>query len=675
VGDILLFQSKAELSAEYNVAGFEQFCRTNLILFGADLPFDNDSWDITSEYPVKGSKKKSRAIFSSYEAARIRRDMPTISPGYKGFAKSYFRYSLTLRSSTQWSNRLAALRVLDHALCAEGLDGQVYKATHDIFSKACLVISKAYQAETAAKIAGQLAEISKFLVENDLCQMKTAWVNPLKKPNDLGIRIGAEADKAREKKLPSKEAIEALAYIFQTPESAAEVFVTSTLALMYCFPQRINEVVRLPYNCEVEEDDEQKPHYGLREPGSKGFDDSVRWIVPTMEPVARAAIKNLKDASSEARKVALWYEKNPAKVYLLPEFEYLREKTYVTQDEVGAILYGKLKPMKSWCNAEKVGIVIPKHYSFVDVERVVLGKLPKDIFQTSPALKYSESLFIVRRFELDATLNAYACIVDRISHGEITARLGSSGSATSIFEKRGFKEVDGTVIDMRSHQARHYLNTLAQANGASQLDIAMWSGRADPSQNSVYDHVTPGEILTKTKAIAVAAGSQLFSGVTEIPKVRVVAHRDDATGKLITGTAHATLYGMCRHDYASSPCQIHRDCLNCHEHVCVKGNTVKLENIRRLRNETEVLLTKAEVAEQQSKHGASRWVVHQRKTLIHCEQLLSILENPAISDGALVALTEIRSASRFEQVGFLRQEKLEQPKRNKLLEKMKNAKN
>lgn len=674
MSDVLLFKSKAELSAEHNLAAFEKYCRHELVLFGVDLQFDDDVWDITATYHTKGSNKKSRAIFSSYDAARSRNDLPAMSPGFVGFAKSYFRYSLSLKGSTTWSNRLAALRVLDHALCIEGLNGKVNHATYDVFAAACRVIKRDYQAMTAPKIAGQLEKIGDFLLEQGLCQMKMAWVNPLRRPSDTGIRVGAEADKARDEKLPSKEAIEALAFIFQTPASLAELFVTSALAVMYCFPQRINEVVRLPYECEVEYDSEQKPHYGLREPGSKGFNDSVRWILPTMESVARRAIKNIKEASSKARQAALWYEAHPHEIYLLPECEYLREKQYVNEEEVGLMLYGRPRPMRQFCVNEKVKPVMPKHYLFKDIERVVLGKLPQDICEPTAGLKYSDSLFICCRFDLDEKLNAYSCIIDRISPGEITSRLTSSGSANSIFERRGLKERDGTALEMRSHQARHYLNTLAQSNGASQLDIAMWSGRADPSQNSAYDHVSAGEILSKTRAIAVAVGSQLFAGVTEIPKIRVVAHRDDTTGKLITGTAHATLYGMCRHDFASSPCPIHRDCLNCHEHICVKGAQVKLANIRRLRDETEVLLAQAEAAEQQSKYGASRWVVHHRKTLVHCKQLVSILENPAIADGALVALSEVRSASRFEQVAFLRQEKLGEPKKNKLLERLRNGK-
>ncbi len=675
MGNVLLFTPKSELSAEKNLQGFEQFCRSELTIFGIDLPFDENTWDLTAAFTAKGKTKTLRAIFSSHNAARAKKDLPAMSAPFLGFAKAYFRYTLSLRSSTAWSNRLAALRILDDALCEEGHDGMVHKATHDVFVRGAQRIAKDYQAQTASKIAGELAHIGRFLVEHELCVMNSIWVSPIKKPNDANIRVGKVADKAREEKLPSKEAIQAIAYIFQNPADAADVFVSSSLALLHCFPQRINEVARLPFDCEVEYDSSQQPQYGLREPGSKGFKDSVRWVVATMEGVARAAIRNLKKASSDARNVALWYESDRTKIYIPSELEYLREQEYLTQEEVSLLLYGVPDGAKGWCQREKIKMAIPKHYRFSEIERAVLGKLPKDFPITPTGLKYSETLFIARRFEMDATLATYQCLVDFLSPDVLTSRLGKSGSATSIFDRLAFKELDGSPICLNSHQIRHYLNTLAQSNSASQLDIAMWSGRADVSQNAVYDHVTHETIIASASALAVAGSSQLFAGTTNIPKIRVVAHRDDATGKLITGTAHATLYGMCRHDYAASPCQIHRDCLNCHEHVCVKGNNVKLENIRRMRDETAMLLAKAEVAEKNSEHGASRWVVHQSKTLAHCNELLDILENPFVQDGALIALAEVRSASQFEQMRFLRQEVERTPRKNKLLERMRNGKN
>jgi hypothetical protein len=598
-----------------------------------------------------------------------------MSAGFTGFAKSYFRYSLSLRPSTAWANRLTALRILDDALDAEGHEGMVHKATYDAFVYGAQRVVKEYQPDSAHKIGGELAHIAKFLVENDLCLMNSIWNNPIKKSRDPNIRVGMAADKARENKMPSIEAIEAIAYIFQNPMTPADVFVSSAVAAMHCFPQRINEVVRLSFNCEVEYDSAEQPQYGLREPGSKGFNDSVRWVIGTMEPVARAAIRKLKEASSEARKVALWYEEKPTKIYIDPEFAYLRSLEYLSQEEVSLLLYGVPDGAKKWCSNHGIKEVTPNHFPFSEIERVVLGKLPKGFPIAPTGLKYSETLFIARRFELDAKLGTYRCLVDTISSGELASRLGKSGSATSIFDKYGFKELDRTPVSMNSHQCRHYLNTLAQANGASQLDIAMWSGRADVSQNATYDHVSHETIIAAANSLAVAAGSKLFANGTEISKIRVVAHRDDATGKLITGTAHATLYGMCRHDYAASPCPIHRDCMNCHEHVCVKGNKVKLENIRKLRDETAVLLAKAEVAEKNSEYGASRWVVHQRTTLAHCNELVRILENPQVQDGALIVLTEVRSASQFEKMHYIRNEGAVAPRKNMLLERMRNAQN
>jgi hypothetical protein len=671
VSNVLLFKAKAELTVEQNLAVFVQFGRENLKIFGENFVFDENSWDLTQQFTAKGQTKTLRAVFSSYSAARSGKQLPALSTNFIGFAKAYFRYSLSLRSSTAWANKLAALRVLDDALNREGYGGNVHKATFEVFASAGHRIAKDYQPSTAPKIAGELDRIGKFLIEHDLCLMKSNWDNPIRRPNDVHIRVGAAADMARQSKLPSKEAIEAVAYIFRNPTSPAEVFTSSCLAIMHCFPQRINDVIRLPFDCEVEYDvAAKKSQYGLREPGSKGYNDCVRWIIATMEPVGREAISKLKVASGEARKVALWYEANPGKIFIATEFEYLRAKKYLTQEEVSLILYGVPSGAKDWCRREKIATVFPKQYLFSDVEEVILRKLPKDFPNAPSGLKYSETLFIARRFELDATLSTYMCIVDFISHGQLTSRLGKAGSATSMFGRHDFKELDGSPISMNSHQIRHYLNTLAQSNNASQLDIAMWSGRADVSQNSTYDHVSHETILAKTDALAVAAGSTIFTGGNKIPKIRVVAHRDDATGKLITCTAHATLYGMCIHVYSSSPCQLHRDCLNCHEHVCVKGDDAKLKNIRRLRDETKGLLMRAELAEKNSVNGASRWVVHQRETVEHCDMLIAILSDPAIADGALVALKEVRSASRFEQVDFIRQEGELAPRKNKLLERM-----
>jgi len=676
MAEIVYFKSRAELSAVQNVNEFVRLCRDDLTVLGADLPFDSNVWDISDHIESKGRIKAIRVVFSSLAAAKASKPTPTMSANFLPFAKAYFRYWQGLKPTTAWANRLTALRVLDSVLCAEGHEGDVTATTGDLLTQACNVIISQYSKALAPKLAGALQDISDFLIDNELAQASTRWVKPIRKERELGLRVGAVADAAREKKMPSAAAIEGMAYVFRNASEPVEIYVGSTLALLHCAPQRINETVRLTVGCETEATDtEGQVQYGLRWPGSKGFENSIKWILPSMVDVARLAIKKLLEVTTEARKIAVWYEKNPKKIYLPEQLEGLRSKTWLQPAEVSLVLYGDEDPLISedWCVKNKVAKK-DGEYSFEDVQANILKRMPKTFPWAQKGLKYSDALFIVRRFELDATLRMYTCLVDYLPYDQICSRLGKGGSAArTVFETFNLTEDDGTPISLATHQVRHYLNTLAQSNNASQIDIAMWSGRADVRQNAQYNHTTPDQILSNARDLAVSTNSPLFGGDLDTPKPRVSATRDD-TGVLRTGTAHITDYGMCTHDYAMSPCEIHLDCLNCNELVCVKGDAVKTKNIRFVKDETEALLQEAELAERTSVYGASRWVKHHRATLEHCTQLLSILDNPAVAPGALIKLTGIVPASRIAQAEEARNGPVSKAipvRKNKLLERVK----
>lgn len=682
MANVVHFKSRADLAAAQNLAEFVRLCRDDLDVFGADLPFDSNVWDISDHIESKGRTKAVRVVFSSLAAAKLSKATPTMSENFLPFAKAYFRYWQGLRPTTAWANRLAALRVLDSVLCDETYDGDVTATTGDLLTQACNVIIQQYSKALAPKLAGALEDISDFLLENRLVQMSTRWVKPIRKAREQGQRVGKEADAAREKKMPSAAAIEAMAHVFKNASEPIEMYVGSTLALLHCAPQRINETVRLSVGCEVEErDTEGRLQYGLRWKGSKGFENSVKWIIPTMVEVAKLAIQKMQLVTADARKIAIWYEKNPKEVYLPEQLGHLRQKRWLQQSEVSLILFGSDDPLISedWCVKNKV-LKEGGLYSFEDVQANVLKRMPKQFPWAQKGLKYSDALFIVRRFELDATLRMYTCLVDYLPYDQICSRLGKSGSAArTVFERFNLTEDDGTPISLASHQVRHYLNTLAQSNNATQLDIAMWSGRADVKQNVSYNHTTPDQLLSNTRKLAIASNSPLFGGDLSVPKPRVVA-RHDSAGVLRIGSSHITDFGMCTHDYAMSPCGIHGDCFHCNELVCVKGDEVKTKNIRFVRDETERLLKEAEAAENTSVYGASRWVIHHRATLDHCNQLLSILDNPLVEVGALVKLTGIQPASRISQADEVRNGPAspvspEIPVRvNKLLERLKRDK-
>ena len=53
MAEIVLFTPKAELDAAANLSGFVDMCRSKLTVFGADLPFQNDVWDVTEAVATK----------------------------------------------------------------------------------------------------------------------------------------------------------------------------------------------------------------------------------------------------------------------------------------------------------------------------------------------------------------------------------------------------------------------------------------------------------------------------------------------------------------------------------------------------------------------------------------------------------------------------------------------
>lgn len=83
---------------------------------------------------------------------------------------------------------------------------------------------------------------------------------------------------------------------------------------------------------------------------------------------------------------------------------------------------------------------------------------------------------------------------------------------------------------------------------------------------------------------------------------------------------------------------MYRDCINCEEQECIKGEAQKEANLRMLKSETEYLLKQAREALSEEEYGADTWVKHQTLTLERVTALLSILEDPAVPVGTRIRL-------------------------------------
>ncbi len=660
MSDIVRFVQKSKWDAKENLRKFTALCKTKLTTFGADLPFDENVWDITEAINLKGrGSKKTRVPFSTLSTAGDK-NVQFMAEPFLTFAKADFRYSFAMRPTKSPSRRLSALRALEAAIAESGANPDPVHMTAATFNRAAQLVKEHFSEAAAYRIGGQLEMIAKFVSENRLVVVNIDWRNSLRRPSDSS-RVGREFDERRSRKFPSEAALDALPKIFH---AAAEPFINfaSSVAAIFCSaPDRANEVLLLPENCEVRQKNRDGVEaFGLRWWPAKGAEPMVKWVVPSMAEVASTAVGRIRHLSAPARELAIWYEENPNKAYLTDNAEYLRNQEWLSASELNLVLFGRAEaPRQSgtqWCKTRKVPLVKKGraiYAKFADVEAVLLDLLPRGFpwLDKTVGLKYRDALCVVRVNELYTDLNVQVGRLAPITIDQINGWFGGADEASSIFSRSHFREPDGSAIKVTSQQFRHYLNTLAQAGGMSQLDIAKWSGRRDVRQNAAYDHVSADELVLKIRN-SLGDDRQVFGALTEVPK-RVVISRDEFA-RLKVPTAHTTEFGVCIHDYTMAPCQLHADCLNCHEHVCLKGDQVRASRIRVELETAKESLAAAERAQGEGNFGASRWVEHHRLTVERLTQLCAILDDSNVSMDAVIQLSNRPIPSRIDQAADAR---------------------
>ncbi|MDO8208351.1 MAG: integrase [Gallionella sp.] len=645
MSDLILFKPKAELDASENLRGFINSCRNELTVFGADLPFDENVWDITDSINLKGrGNKRHRLVFSNL--ATVNDNSPSsMAVLFLPFAKAYIRYMQGFRPIVGLGPRLTALRVLEAALRENGGDADPTRSDILIFNRAAQMIVEKYSEAAAYRMGGQLEMLADFLAYNKLTTIPARWRNFIKRPGDA-VRVGKEFDERRKDKMPSQAALDALPHIFRNAIEPIDVIVSSVAAMLCASPDRISELLSLPLDCEVRQKNSKTGDeaYGLRWWPAKGAEPMIKWVVPSMASVVQEAIGKIRKLTDESRRIAKWYEEDSGGIYLVGELEYLRGQEWVSMQELAEILgLNSNGSAKAWCNANKIHSTKKGRSDFVrfsDAEKTVIGMLPRDfpLLDKETGCKYSDALFVVRVNQLHAQRGTFNCMIEPISIDQINTGLGERvvHGFPSVFSRFEFVEPDGNDIKVTTHQFRHYLNTLAQAGGLSQLDIAKWSGRKDIRQNAAYDHVTPGQMVQKIRD-AIGDDSTMFGPLAELAKKTLIPR--DEFARLVVPTAHTTELGYCIHDYTMSPCQQHRDCIHCTDLICVKGDEEKERRLRQQLEEARDLLRRADEATKDGYYGSDRWLEHHASTVERLSQLCSIIDDPKVPIGAVIQLS------------------------------------
>lgn len=643
--------ARAKVDAEEKLKSFIASSKSELTSFGADLDFDADKWDVTEYYSKKGHRNSKHGSVTIHFTQRKRNGGEPFCPQLKGFAKAYVRSQLHSQNSASWTRAIRAFRALDAAL--QTLDKHsLVDCDATVFNKASLILQEVVGLSDDSSSGSVLGIIARFMDEHGFVYAPLHNWQYIKRRKSTFAKIGPEFEERRQKLLPSQEALDALPQAFNLATEARDVLVTSLAAILCSAPERINEVLLLREKCEVEQSaSDGRKYLGLRWSGSKGASDHIKWVLPGMADVVRRALVQIRLITAPAREMAMWYERNPTALFLPPPLEYLRAKEILTLDEVGPIanLVPGKRAARKFLNIANVPLVsIPSNRKgrsnvqavrFADLEKYIVSMLPTGfpMYDATRRLKYSEALLVIPfgLFRISGDGAGSPCMFEVFKYHHIGCALGQNANAGSktIFQRVGIDP--DRLITMKSHQFRHWLNTLAQGANLSQVDIAKWSGRVTLRQNDAYDHTSSEEIVTQIRA-SLGDHAKAIGILAEIPKNLPVARAEFA--RMTIPTAHLTLYGFCIHDFTALPCEMFRQCLECREHVCIKGTPGKTQRIEDTLEGARRIRAQAHQAMVDGQFGAADWLPTHDATVARLEQLLAILTDPKIADGAVVLL-------------------------------------
>ncbi len=549
MAEIFEFKPKSQLDAEKNLKQFIVQCKNELTVFGKDLKWDDWKWPKAGNFTKLGVHSRTKD-----EADKLDLD-------FIDFAKAYFRYQQG-HKPTATKNELKPIRVIE----------------------AAQLVRKSYSTGAAYHGGREIERLArfvstKFLVANDL----SSWKNPIPRKKDE-IQTGKKAKERREKMMPEEETLNALAEIFANdPEEPRDIFTSSTFAMTMCAPSRITEILELPVDCEVEDvDSNGVVRYGWRFYGGKGYGGDIKWIPTEMVPDAKKAIERIRRLTEPARKLAKWMEENPDKFYRHDKCPTVSDNKVLTNHQVCeaiGIVAGK-KPGANLGNLNYKNI--NGSYTLETLWKHIKTKRPESFpwLNKKKKIKYSNALFCMTRKLINRQRGTSPVILwkptNNVFNNDLSPRESlKSASHKSIFDRHGYLGKNGVPLKVTSHQTRHFLNTVAQRGGLSQVQIAKWSGRADRKQNRTYNHMSEYEMVARAEELDTAL--TLFGPSGDPDKHLPITIQE--FNMLEKGAAHVTEFGICIHDFTMTPCNKYRDCLNCNEQVCIKGEKEKLKRI------------------------------------------------------------------------------------------------
>jgi hypothetical protein len=630
---VISFKPKSEIDSEKNLVDFISYCKNELTNFNG-VKVNNTIWTWDSNYWTVNFNKVG-------EHSKSRREESLLHKDILNFSKAYVRH----QSGHEGTDELMkAIRCIEKAMLSINGNTLINQVNSAVFDEA-IEVAREFYAEPHQAGKG-LMKLASFLNEKKLVSKNFVWKTSTSRNKDSGIRIGSVARKNRAAKMPDEESLGAIAELFSLYPNLKDrdIFTTSTMALMMSSPDRASEVFLLPVlaNPYYGKDKDGIDRMGLRWFGLKGFGEVIKWVPSVMEPVVNKAIERIKVITEPARNLAKLYEDNIDKFPRHPVCPDVADDKLLTKRECALALGVASAEDGRMCNVNSFlrqrGLKVEDYkYSLTTLLPTIKKELPDKfpILHEESGLKWSDALFCMFKDQLAnsrPTSNTSFWLPTKNTLAEDLKQ--TKKSQKSIFQRYNFP----SEYKLKTHEPRHLLTTLAKEAGMEDELLAEWAGRANIKQNTDYDQRTTEERKKNTgNAINNIPIQNKTSALARFYEINPPKTKQEINLQY-NGTQHFTEFGYCEHDFIVSPCSRHRDCLNCSEQTCVKGELEKEVNLRERYSMEKLALQRDDNAIKEGKKGANRHYHKRLKTIEKIEVLLAIYDDPKVEDGSQIKL-------------------------------------
>jgi hypothetical protein len=652
--NVVILPERARLDARRNLDLLIERARKSNAFAGTVI-FDNPVWDLSAvKIPRPSAKSAQLKLYFATHSDKVVRgaeDRTFMSERFAAFVKTMIvlREEENPVSLVNHGGLLRVARSLYAAMEGEGKDpadlvlADFVAACNSIKTRKNQRGNVGGTANSRHTLGNILCQIAEFVNRHSLSKAHISFFNPFPKVPSIKDAIGEDGQKARPEKMATQEEMGAIidaSLVVRKCEDDADLIRMCVVELMCCAPVRINEILDTRSDCRRsgrivrKTTGDEIEYLGYAYNGSKKAPDSTKYIPSVMLDIADRALADALRITEPFRQIARWMESHPGRAYLAEPFRLADPDMMLTRADVERAVGLARKGGTQWLEGHglRKRDGKPVCVRLGDIEAAILRQQPK---LPDPKGKLSDYLFIVPRNYFHPQRATHDSVLTVIGDNQISEFLGNHALNESVFRKFEILDEQNKPYRINTHSVRHYLNTLAQEGGLSQLDIARWSGRKDVSQNAVYDH--SGGIQLARDIRKVLEMDAMRGPIVDTAAALAPADRETfLAGRF--ATAHFTSIGACIQDFSLAPCPSHGACAGCSEHLVVKGKQEHLAEAERLLQEHQVMLDAARTEMAEGTYNASAWVEHNERVLNGLKKALAVHNDPKIPSGTIVQI-------------------------------------